>query len=71
VHIISSVRPLHGQRVNEVGTDSAKRCCPSAVRTENSNPNVVMVKPTEDWVRTNHSGLMSRTRNRRGDRSSR
>jgi hypothetical protein len=37
VHIISSARPLHGQRVDEVGTDSAKRRCPSAVCARRSD----------------------------------
>src|ERR1019366_1715845 len=44
----------------------SRRCQPrSAVCTENSNSDVVMVKPAEDGLRTNDSGLMNRTRNRR------
>jgi len=35
------------------------------VRTENSNPDVMMVKPAEDRVRTNDSDLLDRTKNRR------
>src|ERR1019366_7555882 len=35
------------------------------VCTENLNSDVVMVKPAEDRVGTNDSGLMNRTRNRR------
>jgi hypothetical protein len=35
------------------------------VCTENSNPDVVMMKPAEDRVRTNDSGRLNRTRNRR------
>ena len=36
-----------------------------AVCTENSNPDVMMVKAAEDRVRTNDSGLLNRTKNRR------
>jgi len=35
------------------------------VCTENSNPDVMMVKPAEDRVRTNDSDLLDRTKNRR------
>jgi hypothetical protein len=35
------------------------------VRTENSNPDVMMVKPTEDRVGTNDSDLLNRTKTRR------
>jgi hypothetical protein len=37
----------------------------TVVCTENLDSDVVMVKPAEDRVRTNASGLMNRTRNRR------
>jgi len=39
-----------------------ERCIPAGVCTKNSSPVVMMVKPAEDRVRTNDSGLLNRTK---------
>src|SRR5216684_4567486 len=50
-------------RSNRVGcATSVQNWC---VCTENSNPDVMMVKPTEDRVGTNDSDLLNRTKTRR------